>query len=148
MIIKSTILPPARCTFPQNSLKTSEEFSGPKRVLFLNSCLTIIAQFLCRSRATHFSISQGFQIFTINIYLKPHFLLMNSFTVPNLPSPTLNGSSLVTNQMALKAWARVTFFLFSPFFLLYRRKKCLADEKRARMPRFSAMNSSLPIMAI
>lgn len=73
---------------------------------------------------------------------------MNSFIVPNLPSPTHNGSSLVTNQMALKAWARVAFFLFSPFFLLYRRKKCLADEKRARMPRFSAMNSSLPIMAI
>ena len=43
----------------------------------------------------------------------------------------------------------ITTFLFSlSFFLLHRRKKCLADEKRARMPRFSAMNSSLPIMAI
>ena len=32
-----------------------------RRGFFKNSFLTIIAQFLCRSRATHFSISQGFQ---------------------------------------------------------------------------------------
>lgn len=57
---------------------------------------------------------------------------MNSFIVPNLPSPTHNGSSLVTNQMALKAWARVTFFLFSPFFLLYRRKKMPGRRKTGK----------------
>lgn len=148
MIIKSTILPLSQVYISSKQTQNFRRVFGPKEGFFFYSFLTIIAQFLCRSRATHFSISQGFQIFTINIYWKPHFLLMNSFIVPNLPSPTHNGSSLVTNQMALKAWARVTFFLFFPFFLLYRRKKCLADEKRARMPRFSAMNSSLPIMAI
>lgn len=78
----------------------------------------------------------------MNSFKKPRFI------VPNLPSPTHNGSSLVTNQIALKAWAPVTFSLFSFFLSASSQKKCLADEKRARMPRFSAMNSSLPIMAI
>ena len=87
----------------------------------------------------------------MNSFKKPLLIVPNQEPIA-LPQPTQSNaqrkqSGNKSNGIESLGPSNL-FFLFSPFFLLHRRKKCLADEKRARMPRFSAMNSSLPIMAI
>lgn len=128
MIIKSTILPPARCTFPQNSHNTSEEFSGPKSVFFLNSFLTILPSF-CAEVGQHISRSRNVFKYLQSTFIKDHIFC--SWTLkaslycpqPTQSNPQRKQSGNKSNGIESLGSSYLLSFLFLSF--------CFIAEKNA-----------------
>ena len=86
----------------------------------------------------------------MNSFKKPLLIVPNQEPIA-LPQPTQSNAQRKQSgnkSNGIESLGPSYLLSFLSFLSASSQKKCLADEKRARMPRFSAMNSSLPIMAI